>query len=182
MSSHSGRLRALHAVACATCHPRRPRTHRRGSPAAAHVHATQPPRAAPLFGKPAFAALHIDMLCSDVNEGIYLEEDFADPDVPLEALTIRSASEQDVGLVPGFSFADRTYPRLAVPSVKSSMFDATAGVEELIVRHAGTLRRLVAEYCMIGIEEGEDGGMACVASNCGCGRGEAGAKGPGETN
>ncbi|TFY56277.1 hypothetical protein EVG20_g8991 [Dentipellis fragilis] len=130
----------------------------------------------PVFDEPAFAALlaplravRIDVLASDIHEGDYPEEDFAEfwetsmthrllppagPDAPLEALTIRS--EEDVGLVPGFSFADRTYPRLAALSVKSIMFGATVGVEELIVRHAGTLRRLVIESSMIGIEEDEE--------------------------
>ncbi|KAA1478185.1 hypothetical protein DENSPDRAFT_934154 [Dentipellis sp. KUC8613] len=130
-----------------------------------------------VFDEPAFAALlaplralRIAVLANDIHEGDYPQEEFAafweasmtrrllppaGPGAPLEALAIRSA--EDVGLVPGFSFADRVYPRLAALEVQGIMFGPAVGVEEFIVRHAGTLKRLVIEGCKIGIEEDEEG-------------------------
>ncbi|KAA1478186.1 hypothetical protein DENSPDRAFT_845377 [Dentipellis sp. KUC8613] len=131
----------------------------------------------PVFDEPSFAALlaplrilHIDTI-SGLTEGDYPMDEFAEfwessmtdrllppagPDAPLESLTIRS--EDDVGLQPWFTFGDRSYPRLVELSVTHIMFDGSdGGIEDFIVRHAGSLRRLEIKDGKIGIEQGEEG-------------------------
>ncbi|TFY54224.1 hypothetical protein EVG20_g9796 [Dentipellis fragilis] len=131
----------------------------------------------PVFDEPTFATLlaplhvlRIDII-SGYTEGNFPLDKFSEfwetsmtdrllppagPEAPLEVLTIQS--QEDVGLQPWFSLGDRMYPRLAELSVTHIMFDGLdGGVEEFIVRHAGTLRRLDIKNGKIGIEQGEEG-------------------------
>ncbi|TFY65945.1 hypothetical protein EVG20_g5145 [Dentipellis fragilis] len=62
-------------------------------------------------------------------------------------------SDEDVGLVPEFSFADLHYPLLTSLSLQRIFFHETTLTEEFILRHKDTLTRLELKECRIAMEE-----------------------------
>ncbi|KAA1473994.1 hypothetical protein DENSPDRAFT_840541 [Dentipellis sp. KUC8613] len=73
---------------------------------------------------------------------------------PTAALTsLALHSDEDIGLIPEFSFAGLHYPRLTSLSLRRIFFHETTGTEEFILRHKDTLTRLELKECRIAVEE-----------------------------
>ena len=71
--------------------------------------------------------------------------------------TLRLQGQADVGVVPKLDFSQANFPALEALSLQKILFNEETHVEDFIVRHPGTLRKLWLADCAIAVEDWDQG-------------------------